>query len=115
VQLLKVEENGTAKLFFLTAAVWFVIGTLEGFVDATDMVIPDLLGGIPWLVFSRVRPMHTTTMIFGFVGSALLGCAHYILSAVLRTPLWSERLGKASLWVWNLSIITGLVALDLGY
>ena len=46
---------------------------------------------------------------------ALLGSAHYILPAVLRTSLWSERLGKVSLWIWNLSILTGIVALDLGY
>ena len=115
MQLLKVEENGTAKLFFLSSALWFALGTLEGFTAATQLVIPDLYGGIAGLVFSRVRPMHTTTMIFGFAGSALLGCAHYILPAVLRTSLWSEKLGKISLWIWNLSILTGIVALDLGY
>ena len=115
MQLLKVEENGTAKLFFLCSALWFALGTLEGFAAATQLVIPDLYGGIAGLVFGRVRPMHTTTMIFGFAGSALLGCAHYILPAVQRTSLWSEKLGKISLWIYNLSILTGIVALDLGH
>lgn len=115
MQFLKVEENGTAKLFFLSSAIWFVIGTLEGLTCATDMVAPDLFGGIPGLVFGRVRPMHTTTMIFGFVGSALFGAAHYIVPALLRAPLWSERLGKASLWIYNLSMALGLIALDMGY
>lgn len=115
MQLLKVEENGTVKLFFLSSAIWFVIGATEGLVDAIDMVIPDLFGDIPWLSFGRVRPMHATTMIFGFVGSALVGAAQYIPPAVLRTPLWSERLGKASLWVWNLSIFIGTFALALGH
>lgn len=115
MQFLKVEENGTAKLFFLSSAFWFVLGTLMGLVDATDMVIPDLLGGIPGLVFGRVRPMHTNTMIFGFAGCALLGSGQYIMAALLRTPLYSERIGKVSLWIWNLSIAVGLIALDLGY
>ncbi len=115
MQFLKVEENGTAKLFFLSSAIWFALGTLEGITAATQMVVPDLYGGIAGLVFSRVRPMHTTTMIFGFVGSGLLGGAHYILPSVLRTPLWSEKLGKISLWIWNLAILTGVVALDLGH
>ena len=114
MQFLKVQENGTAKLFFLSSALWFALGTLEGITAATQMVIPDLYGGIAGLVFSRVRPMHTTTMIFGFAGSALIGSAHYIMPAVLRTSLWSEKLGKVSLWIWNLSILTGIVALDLG-
>ncbi len=115
MSFLKVEENGTAKLFFLSSAVWFVIGTLEGLTCATDMVAPDLLGGISWLVFGRVRPMHTTTMIFGFSGGALIGAAHYIMPSILRTSLWSERLGKASLWVYNLSILLGSVTLAMGH
>jgi cytochrome c oxidase cbb3-type subunit 1 len=115
VQFLKIEENGTAKLFFLSSALWFCLGTLEGFTCATQLVIPDLFGGIPGMVFSRVRPMHTTTMIFGFAGSALLGCAHYILPSVLRTSLWSEKLGKISLWIYNLAVLTGIVPLAYGY
>ncbi|MEN6442117.1 MAG: cbb3-type cytochrome c oxidase subunit I [Syntrophobacter sp.] len=115
MRFLKVEENGTAKLFFLSSAVWFAIGTLEGLTCATDMVAPDLLGGISWLVFGRVRPMHTTTMIFGFAGAALIGSAHYIMPSVLRTSLCSERLGKISLWVYNLSILIGSVTLAMGH
>ncbi len=115
MQLFKVEEHGTVKLFFLSSAIWFVVGTLEGITAATGMVIPDLMDGIPWVVFSRIRPMHTTTMIFGFAGSALLGAGYYIVPSVLRSSLWSERLGKISLWVWNLSILLGIVTLDLGY
>lgn len=115
MRFLKVEENGTAKLFFLSSALWFVLGTLEGLTDATDMVAPDLLGGIPWLVFGRVRPMHTTTMIFGFAGSALVGASCYIVPTLLRTPLYSERLGKVSLWIWNLAIGVGIFFLDIGY
>ncbi len=41
------------------------------------MIAPDLFlyKNISWLVFSRVRPVHTNGMIFGFVGSALMGAA----------------------------------------
>jgi cytochrome c oxidase cbb3-type subunit 1/cytochrome c oxidase cbb3-type subunit I/II len=105
----------TVKGFFLSSAVWFVAGTTAGLIDATHMAAPDLLGNISWLVFGRLRPMHTNLVIFGFVGSALLGAAHYVVSTLLQTPLYSERLGKTSLWVWNLSIAAGTVTLSLGY
>ena len=59
--------------------------------------------------------MHTNAVIFGFVGSGLLGAALFLVPALLRTPLYSERLGKASLWVWNLSIVAGTVTLSLGH
>jgi cytochrome c oxidase cbb3-type subunit 1/cytochrome c oxidase cbb3-type subunit I/II len=54
-------------------------------------------------------------VIFGFVGSGLLGAAHYLVPALLRTSLYSERLGKLSLWLWNMAIISGTVTLSLGY
>ncbi len=105
----------TVKGFFLTSAAWFVVGTLAGLIDATHMAAPDLLGNIPWIVFGRLRAMHTNIVIFGFVGSALLGAAQYVVPALLQTPLWSERLGKVSLAIWNLAIVAGTVTLSLGY
>ena len=115
MQFLKEELHGTTKAFFLSSAVWFVLGTLEGFMDATHMAAPDLMGNISWLVFGRLRPMHTSTVIFGFVGTALLGSAHYLVYTLLKTPLYSERLGKISLWIWNVSIAVGIITLSMGY
>jgi cbb3-type cytochrome c oxidase subunit I len=112
--LLKQEPHGTVKAFFLSSAAWFVVGTSLGFIDATHMAAPELLGNIAWIVFGRVRPMHTSVVIFGFVGSGLFGAAHYMVPALLRTPLYSERLGKLSLWIWNLSILAGIVTLSQG-
>ena len=115
LQDMKEDTYSTVKGFFLSSAVWFVAGTVAGLIDATHMAAPDFLGNIAWLVFGRLRPMHTNLVIFGFVGSALLGAAHYVVSTLLQTPLYSERLGKTSLWVWNLSIAAGTVTLSLGY
>jgi cytochrome c oxidase cbb3-type subunit I len=115
LDFLKDEPYGTTKLFFLSSAVWFVMGTSFGLIDATHMASPELLGNIPWIVFGRIRPIHTGVVIFGFVGSALLGAALYMVPALLRTRLYSERLGKLSLWVWNVSIIAGSVTLSLGH
>ena len=104
MSLLKQEQHGTTKAFFLSSAVWLVVGTFLGFIDATHLAAPEMLGNIPWIVFGRLRPMHTNVVIFGFVGSALLGSSHYLVYTLLRTPLFSERLGKLSLWIWNLRV-----------
>jgi cbb3-type cytochrome c oxidase subunit I len=111
----KTEPHGTVKAFYLSSAIWFVVGTSMGFIDATHLAAPDLLGNIPWLVFGRVRPMHTNLVIFGFVGTALLGSAIYMVPVLARAALHSERLGQLSLLVWNLSIIAGTVLLGMGY
>jgi len=109
------EPYGTVKTYFLSSAIWFVIATGVGFIDATHLTAPELLGNIPWLVFGRSRAMHTNLVIFGFVGSALLGAAYFMVPTLVRAPLFSERLGKISLWVWNLTIIAGTITLALGY
>ena len=51
--------------------------------------------------------IHTNLVMFGFVGSALIGAAHYLVPTSLRTPLYSERLGKLTLWLWNLAMLAG--------
>jgi cytochrome c oxidase cbb3-type subunit 1 len=109
------EPYGTVKSFFLSSAVWFVIATAFGLISATHLAAPELLGSLPWLVFGRTRPMHTGLVIFGFVGSALLGAAHYMVPTLVRAPLHSERIGRTSLRLWNLTIIVGTVSLGLGY
>jgi len=109
------SPHATVKGFFLSAAVWFVIGTVVGFIDATHLAAPELLGNIPWLVFGRTRAMHTNLVIFGFVGSSLLGAAIYLVPHLVRAELYSERLGRLTLWLWNLTILVGTITLACGH
>jgi cytochrome c oxidase cbb3-type subunit I len=115
VPLLKDEQYSTTKGFFISSAAWMVAGTLAGLIGAIELVAPDLLGNLPWIVFGRIRQVHTNLVMFAFVGSALLGSAHYIVPTLLRTPLYSERLGKLYLWLWNGALVAGVITLSLGY
>ena len=51
----------------------------------------------------------------GGQNSALLGVAHYFVPALVRSPLYSEKIGRATLWIWNLALIIGGITLSLGY
>jgi cytochrome c oxidase cbb3-type subunit I len=115
LQDIKTEPYWTIKAFFLSSALWFVMGAFLGLTDAAHLAAPEFLPDHPWLIFSRIRPAHTGTMIFGFVGSALLGCAQYLVPTLVRTPLHSERIGRLSIWVWNLSIAGGNLFLLMGH
>ncbi|MGC8494565.1 MAG: cbb3-type cytochrome c oxidase subunit I [Syntrophobacteraceae bacterium] len=89
---MEIKKHTTVKWFFVSAAAWFALGTTAGFIDATHMMAPDLLDNIPFLVFGRIRPMHTNLVIFGFVGTMLLAASHYILPTLCKSRI-SERLG----------------------
>lgn len=107
----------TVKGFFLSSSAWFVVATVAGLFLASSMIAPDfiLYKNVSWLVFGRVRPMHTNMMIFGFVGSALIGAMYYLVPHLVRRPLHSVAVGRLSLWIWNLAVAGGTVTLALGY
>ncbi len=105
----------TVKSFFLSSAFWMVMGTLAGLTGAVELIAPDLLGNISWLVFGRLRQAHTNMVMFGFVGSALLGAAHFLVPRLLRVPLHSERMGLLCVVLWDVAIGVGVAALAMGY
>ena len=111
------ESYQTVRGFFISSARWFVLAAAAGLFLASAMVAPDFAfyKNISWLVFGRVRPMHTNMMIFGFVGSALLGSIYYYVPHLTRSPLYSRTMGRVSVWLWNLTVASGTVALALGY
>ena len=99
----------------VSAGVWMVIGTFAGITAGVELIAPDLLGNIPWIVFGRLRAMHTTMVMFGFAVTMLIGAAFYIVPKMVKVRLYNEALGVASLFVWNGSILAGVVALSLGH
>jgi len=105
----------TVKAYFLSSAFWMLIGASMGFIGALELVAPDLLGNIPWIVFGRVRQIHTNLVMFGFIGSALIGSAHYLVPTLLRTALYSERIGMTTVLLWNSAMVAGVATLSMGY
>lgn len=109
------EENRTAMLFFLTSAFWMIVATGAGLLGATALIAPDLTTGIGWLSFGRIRPIHVNLVLFGFVTPGLIGAAFYFVPRLLRTPLFSERLGAVTVLLWNLTLAAAVVTLATGY
>jgi len=86
-----------------------------GLLGATLLIAPDLTEGIGWLTFGRVRPAHVNLVLFGFVTPGLLAAAFYYIPKLLRTDLFSEKLGILSGGVWNLMLVAATVTLLAGH
>ena len=110
------EAHETASGFFLSSACWFVAAAFVGLFLASWMVAPDfgLYKNVSWLVFGRLRPVHTNTMLFGFVGSGLVGAMYYFVPHLVRAPLYSRALGRLTNWLWNIAIAGGDITLMAG-
>ncbi len=96
------QPDASAKLWLTSAVVWGVLGMTFGVLMATQFVFPDITKGIPWLSLSRIRPSHVNTVVMSWVSMASVGAMFYMLPRLLKTPLWSERLGTIVGWSWNL-------------
>ncbi|RTZ95378.1 MAG: cytochrome-c oxidase [Deltaproteobacteria bacterium] len=92
-----------------------VVGTFMGLLGATELVAPDLTENISWIVFGRIRPVHVNIVLFGFVTPGLLGAAFYYVPRLLRTGIYSEKLGVVTVIAWNITLVAVVISLCLGY
>lgn len=114
MKLLNNEQHSAARAFLVSGMAWMVVGTTFGLLGGISLAAPDALRDIPWLVFGRVRPIHVNLVAVGFVPMALVGAGLYMVPALLRTRLYSERMAMAAMWVWNLAMLLGTITLALG-
>jgi cytochrome c oxidase cbb3-type subunit 1/cytochrome c oxidase cbb3-type subunit I/II len=109
------KSNPTAMAFALTSAVWFALATSFGMIAAGYLIAPDFMANIEYIHFGRVRPMHVNAVLFGFVTPGLLAAAFYYIPRLLRTQLFSHKLGLFSAIFWNISVLIGIIGVALGY
>jgi cytochrome c oxidase cbb3-type subunit 1/cytochrome c oxidase cbb3-type subunit I/II len=109
------QSYQTAIGFCLTSAFWMIVGTFFGLLGATELMAPDFIKNVGWLVFGRVRPIHINIVLFGFVTPGLLAAAFYYLPRLLRTELFSEKLGVITVVAWNIALVAVVITLMKGY
>src|SRR5262249_41966825 len=66
---------------------WAVFGFVVGDWVAWQLVNPTLPFGAGWSSFGRIRPVHTTAVIFGFGGNGLIATSFYVLLRTSRARL----------------------------
>ena len=109
------SNNSTAKAFTLTSALWFAAATSFGMIGAGYLIAPDFLANVEYIHFGRARPMHINAVLFGFVTPGLLAAAFYYIPRLLRTELFSHKLGVFSAIFWNITVAAGMIGISLGY
>ncbi len=102
------------RQFTVMTVVWGIVGMLVGVFIAAELVWPQLSFDLPWLTFSRLRPLHTNAVIFAFGGSALFATSYYVVQRTCQTRLLSDGLAAFTFWGWNLIIVLAAVTLPLG-
>ena len=102
------------RQFSIMTVVWGIVGMLVGVIIAAQLLWPALNFDIPWLTYSRLRPLHTNAVIFAFGGSALFATSYYVVQRTCQTRLFAGPLAAFTFWGWTLVIVLAAITLPLG-
>ena len=107
-------EITIVRYFTIMTIVWGIIGMSVGVFIASQLAWPALNFDIPWLTFSRLRPLHTNAVIFAFGGCGLFATSYYIVQRTCKTRLFAPYLAWFTFWGWQAVIIGAVITLPMG-
>jgi cytochrome c oxidase cbb3-type subunit 1 len=92
--------DGVVRAGVIATALWGVVGFLVGVTIAFQLAFPVL--NFEWaqgyLNFGKLRPLHTSAVIFAFGGNALIATSFYIVQRTSAARLWGGNLAWFVFW-----------------
>ena len=85
-------------MFYTSAIVWLLIGTLLAMLVSIKMHSPDLLANYSFLTWGRLRPAHVNIMIYGWASMAAMGTSIWLMARLCRTVLRRPLLLVVGAW-----------------
>jgi cytochrome c oxidase cbb3-type subunit 1 len=78
-------------MFTLAAVFWGIIGFMVGVLIASQMAFPVLNFDWQYTSFGRLRPLHTSAVIFAFGGNVLFATSFFVVQRTSGAPLWGGK------------------------
>ncbi len=108
-------NNRIVRQFTFSTLFWGIIGMSVGVLIAAQLVWPALSFDIPYLTYSRLRPLHTNAVIFGFGTSALFASSYYVVQRTCQTRLFGGALVEFTFWGWQAVLVAAAITLPMGF
>ena len=103
------------KLFTVASTFWAVIGLLMGVIIAFQLAFPILNLGYEFTTFGRLRPLHTSAVIFAFGGNVLFATSFFVIQRTGQARLWGNKsLLNFIFWGYQLFIILAAIGYVTG-
>lgn len=78
---------GPVKFSAVMAVFWGIAGFAVGLLIASQLAWPALNFDLPWTSFGRLRPLHTSAVVFAFGGNVLIATSFYVVQKTCRARL----------------------------
>ena len=109
-------NDDVVKKFVIATMFWGIVGMAVGVFIAAELAWPSLNFWPPYLNFGRIRPVHTSAVIFAFGGSALLGTSFHVVQRTCRARLFGgTALANFIFWGYQFFIVMAALSYVLGF
>jgi cytochrome c oxidase cbb3-type subunit 1 len=98
----------------IASVFWGVVGFAAGLYIALQLAFPVLNFDLPWLNFGRLRPLHTSAVIFAFGGNVLIATSFWVVQRTSKARLAGEIAPWFVFWGYQLFIVLAATGYLLG-
>jgi len=113
-------DYSLAKKFTFLTILFGILGMVVGTLIAAQMAFPELnylLG--EYATFSRLRPIHTNTVVFGFTVSGIFATWFYLGQRVLKVSMAESKflmvIGNIQFWLYFIGALLATISLLFGF
>ncbi|WP_036270306.1 cytochrome-c oxidase, cbb3-type subunit I [Methylobacterium sp. WSM2598] len=96
---------GPVKFAAIASMGWGIAGFLVGCIIAFQLWAPSLNLGLEFTTFGRLRPLHTSAVIFAFGGNVLIATSLYVVQRTCRVRLAGDLAPWFVVLGYNLFIV----------
>jgi cytochrome c oxidase cbb3-type subunit 1 len=109
-------QFGVVKAGVAASMFWGIAGFLVGVIIALQLAFPNWMyfDNLPWTNFGRLRPLHTSAVIFAFGGNVLIATSFYVVQRTCRARLWGGLAPWFVFWGYNLFIVIAATGYLMG-
>jgi cytochrome c oxidase cbb3-type subunit I len=107
-------DDDVVRWGVIATVFWGMAGFLAGLYIALELAMPALNLGLEWTAFGRLRPLHTSAVIFAFGGNALIATSFYVVQRTCRARLAFPGLARFVFWGYQLFIVLAATGYLLG-
>lgn len=107
-------NDGVIKAGVIATLFWGIAGFAAGVYIAAELAFPVLNFDLSFLNFGRLRPLHTSAVIFAFGGNALIATSFYVVQRTCRTRLAGDIAPWFVFWGYQLFIVVAATGYLMG-
>ena len=106
-------DDDPVRWGMIATVFWGMAGFLAGLYIALELAFP-VLNFSEYFNFGRLRPLHTSAVIFAFGGNALIATSFYVVQRTCRARLAFPGLARFVFWGYQLFIVLAATGYLLG-